>query len=128
MIINEEGDNDNNKKKAEEKNNNGKKKNHDKNQKNENKDDDDEQVPLTSISQINNVPDKIFDKATINYKIILFISLSIYMLYCVILFIITLLGCNRLSYLVNYCEINNEIDGFLFDNFNTLLYMYITNS
>ena len=50
------------------------------------------------------------------------------MLYCVILFIITLLGCNRLSYLVNYCEINNEIDGFLFDNFNTLLYMYITNS
>ena len=128
LIINEEGDNDNNKKKAEEKNNNGKKKNHDKNQKNENKDDDDEQVPLTSISQINNVPDKIFDKATINYKIILFISLSIYMLYCVILFIITLLGCNRLSYLVNYCEINNEIDGFLFDNFNTLLYMYITNS
>jgi hypothetical protein len=50
------------------------------------------------------------------------------MLYCVILFVVTLLGCNRLSYLVNYCEVNNEIDGYLFDNFNTLLYMYITNS
>jgi hypothetical protein len=50
------------------------------------------------------------------------------MAYCVIFFIVVLLGCNRLSYLVNYCEVNNEIDGYLFDNFNTLLYMYITNS
>ena len=44
------------------------------------------------------------------------------------IFIIVLLGCKRLGYLVNYCEVNNEIDGYLFDNFNTLLYMYITNS
>ena len=52
---------------------------------------------------------------------ILFISLSVYLFYCVIFFIVVLLGCNRLSYLVNYCEVNNKIDGYLFDNFNTLL-------
>ena len=111
--------------------NNGKKKNLDKSfQKadSNNNEEDDEDLPLANISQINNVSDKIFDRITINYKLILFISLSIYMCYCVIFFIITLLGCNRLGYLVNYCEVNNEIDGFLFDNFNTLLYMYITNS
>ena len=89
---------------------------------------DDESTPLTALAQMNNVSDKIFNKITIYYKIILFISLSIYMAYCVIFFIVVLLGCNRLSYLVNYCEVNNEIDGYLFDNFNTLLYMYITNS
>ena len=38
------------------------------------------------------------------------------------------MGCNRLSYLVNYCEVNNKIDGYLFDNLNTLLYMYISCS
>ena len=118
---------DNNKKNGEEKYN-GKKKNLDKSTKNDNNDEDDEEIPLTNISQINNVSDKIFDRITINYKYILFISLSIYMIYCIVFFIVTLLGCNRLSYLVKYCEVNNEIDGYLFDNFNTLLYMYITNS
>ena len=117
-----------NKKTISEDKNNGKKKQIDKSLKNDNNDEDDEELPLTSVSQINNVSDKIFDRITINYKFILFISLSIYTLYCVVLFITTLLGCNRLSYLIKYCEVNNEIDGFLFDNFNTLLYMYITNS
>ena len=50
------------------------------------------------------------------------------MIYCIIFFIVVLLGCNRLGYLVDYCEVNNKIDGYLFDNFNTLLYMYISNS
>ena len=126
LIISEDENKENNKKMDEK--TNGKKKTSDKNPKKEINDEDDEELPLTNISQINNVSDRIFDRITINYKYILFISLSIYMVYCVALFIVTLLGCNRLSYLVNYCEVNNEIDGYLFDNFNTLLYMYITNS
>ncbi len=89
---------------------------------------DDESTPLTSLAQMNNISDKVFNKITLGYKIILFISLSVYLAFCVIFFIVVLLGCNRLGYLVNYCEVNNEIDGYLFDNFNTLLYMYITNS
>ena len=93
-----------------------------------NSDIDNESTPLVSLAQMNNISDKIFNKITVTYKIILFISLSVYLAYCVIFFIVVLLGCNRLSYLVNYCEVNNEIDGYLFDNFNTLLYMYITNS
>ena len=126
LVISED-ENKDNKRNMEEKTN-GKKKNLDKSTKKEINDEDDEELPLTNISQMNNVSDRIFDRITINYKYILFISLSIYMVYCVALFIVTLLGCNRLSYLVNYCEVNNEIDGYLFDNFNTLLYMYITNS
>ena len=128
LYIPEDENKDNNKKTISEEKTNGKKKNIDKSGKNENIDEDDEELPLTNLSQINNVSDKIFDRITINYKYILFISLSIYLIYCTALFVITLLGCNRLSYLVNYCEVNNEIDGYLFDNFNTLLYMYITNS
>ena len=132
LIDSEDESNGNKKKTIEEKNNFGKKKNSSKNlqkiENNNNNNEDDEEIPLTNISQINNVPDKIFDRITVDYKLILFISSSIYMLYCIIFFIVTLIGCNRLGYLVNYCEVNNEIDGYLFDNFNTLLYMYITNS
>jgi hypothetical protein len=93
-----------------------------------NADSDNENIPLTSLSQMNNVSDRVFNRVTLGYKFILFITLSIYLIYCIIFFIIVLLGCKRLGYLVNYCEVNNEIDGYLFDNFNTLLYMYITNS
>jgi hypothetical protein len=89
---------------------------------------DSENTPLTSLAQINKISDKVFNRIALGYKIILFVSLSVYLAFCVIFFIIVLLGCNRLSYLVKYCEVNNEIDGYLFDNFNTLLYMYITNS
>ena len=101
-----------------------------KDKKGENKNNENENnmnIPV-SVTQINNIPDRVFDKVSSGYKLILFISLSVYMIYCVIFFIIVLLGCNRLSYLVNYCEVNNLIDGYLFDNFNTLLYMYISSS
>ena len=87
-----------------------------------------ENLPVANLSAINNIPERVFNKITSGYKLILFISLSVYMIYCIIFFIIVLLGCNRLSYLVNYCEVNNRIDGYLFDNFNTLLYMYISDS
>ena len=103
----------------------------DKKEKKEKKEDNDsehENIPIPSVSQINNIPDRVFNKVTSGYKLILFLSLSVYLAYCVIFFIIVLLGCNRLSYLVEYCEVNNEIDGYLFDNFNTLLYMYISAS
>ena len=83
---------------------------------------------LPTVSQNNNISDKVFNRIIFGYKLILFISLSVYLLYCVIFFIVVLLGCNRLSYLVNYCEVNNKIDGYLFDNFNTLLYLYISSS
>ena len=100
------------------------KKGENKNNENENN----ENIPVAPVTNINNIPESVFNKVTSGYKLILFISLSIYMIYCVIFFIIVLLGCNRLSYLVNYCEVNNLIDGYLFDNFNTLLYMYISSS
>ena len=30
--------------------------------------------------------------------------------------------------LIDYCDVNNSIDGYLFDNINSILYLYITNS
>ena len=87
---------------------------------NKNNESESENIPIPSVSQVNNISDRVFNRVTFGYKLILFISLSIYLLYCVIFFIVVLLGCNRLSYLVHYCEVNNEIDGYLFDNFNTL--------
>ena len=94
---------------------------------NKNNNPENDKIPISSVTN-NNVPERVFNRITFGYKLILFISLSIYLFYCVIFFLVVLLGCNRLSYLVNYCEVNNEIDGYLFDNFNTLLYMYISCS
>ena len=107
---------------------NNEKKNEKKENNKNNESESSENIPMTSLSQINNIPERVFNRVTFDYKLILFISLSVYMIYCIIFFIIVLLGCNRLSYLVNYCEINNKIDGYLFDNFNTLVYMYISSS
>ena len=67
-----------------------------------------ENIPLASVTQINNVSDRVFNRITVGYKIILGLSLSFYMIYCIIFFVIVLLGCKRLGYLVNYCEVNNE--------------------
>ena len=100
----------------------------DKKTENKNSETENENIPVTSVTQINNIPERVFNRVTFGYKLILFISLSIYMIYCVVFFIIVLLGCKRLGYLVDYCEVNNQIDGYLFDNFNTLLYMYISSS
>ena len=47
-----------------------------------NADSDNENIPLTSLSQMNNISDRVFNKVTLGYKLILFISLSIYLIYC----------------------------------------------
>jgi hypothetical protein len=33
-----------------------------------------------------------------------------------------------MNILIDYCDVNNSIDGYLFDNINSILYLYITNS
>ena len=33
-----------------------------------------------------------------------------------------------MNILIDYCDINNSIDGYIFDNINSLIYLYITNS
>ena len=39
-----------------------------------------------------------------------------------------MLGINRLSYAINYCEVNSFIDELVYDNLNAMIYMYLTNS
>ena len=59
------------------------------------------------------------------YIILLFI---IYSIYSVIFFILTDEGKTRLSYLVEYSKINQKLDSYTYDNFNTLIYIMLTNS
>ena len=33
-----------------------------------------------------------------------------------------------MNVLINYCNINNLIDGYIYDNVNSLIYLYVTNS
>jgi hypothetical protein len=37
-------------------------------------------------------------------------------------------GINRLRYSIKYCEVNNKIDELIYDNLNSLIFMYLTNS
>ena len=59
------------------------------------------------------------------YIILLFI---LYSIYSVIFFILTDEGKTRLSYLVEYSKINQKLDSYTYDNFNTLIYIMLTNS
>ena len=68
--------------------NNEKKEKKDNNNNKNNEAESSENIPMTSLSQINNIPERVFNRVTFDYKLILFISLSVYMIYCIIFFII----------------------------------------
>ena len=39
-----------------------------------------------------------------------------------------MIGINRLRYSIIYCEVNSKIDELIYDNLNSLIVMYLTNS
>jgi hypothetical protein len=39
-----------------------------------------------------------------------------------------MLGLGRLTHAISYCEINSKIDELVYDNLNSLVYLYLTNS
>ena len=62
------------------------------------------------------------------YKNVLLSFFSIYYTYSIVFFIFVIFAWKNLSYLVTYCDINTQIDEYVYDNFNAVMYMYITNS
>ena len=39
-----------------------------------------------------------------------------------------MLGIKRLRISIEYCEVNNKIDELVYDNLNSIIVMYLTNS
>ena len=58
----------------------------------------------------------------------LYITFGFYYLFNIILFILVYQEKNKMNNLIEYCKINNSIDGYIFDNINAITYLYVTNS
>ena len=114
--------NDNKKQNTGETNNNEKQENNNV----ENSDDEDENSPL--VMKNYTLSPNLFQKIIINYKLILIYLFGIYFLYCIIFFIFVMFGINRLSKAISYCEVNSMIDELIYDNLNSIAFMYFTNS
>ena len=68
-------------------------------------------------------------KKVINKEIyILSFTFGFFYLFNIIFFIFVYKAKSQMNVLIDYCDINNSIDGYLFDNVNALIYLYVTNS
>ena len=68
-------------------------------------------------------------KKVINKEIyIISFTFGFFYLFNIIFFILVYKAKNQMNVLIDYCDINNSIDGYLFDNVNSLIYLYVTNS
>ena len=71
---------------------------------------------------------KVF-KSVINMECYtLYLTFGFYYLFNIILFILVYQEKNKINNLIEYCKINNSIDGYIFDNINSITYLYVTNS
>ena len=71
---------------------------------------------------------KDFEKITFKNKIIILSIFSVYIVYSSIYFVFLTQSFHHLQLLVQYSEINSEIDNYIFDNVLALEYMRLTNS
>ena len=72
--------------------------------------------------------DKVF-RAVINRECYtLYLTFGFYYIFNIIFFIIVYREKSKMNHLIEYCKINNSIDGYLFDNTNSITYLYVTNS
>ena len=69
-----------------------------------------------------------FKKVINRESYIIAITFSIFYIFNIIFFIFVFKSKNNMNVLIEYCDINNSIDGYIFDNINSLIYLYITNS
>ena len=80
------------------------------------------------VSKNVKISDKQFKKVINKEIYILYFTFGIYFLFNIIFFIFVFKAKNKMKILIDYCDVNNSIDGYLFDNINSILYLYITNS
>ena len=58
----------------------------------------------------------------------LYFAFGFYYIFNIIFFIFVYKEKSKMNSLIEYCKINNSIDGYLFDNINSITYLYLTNS
>ena len=93
---------------------------------NENNDEDDENSPL--VMKNYTLSPSLFQKIILTYKLILVYLFGSYFIYSIVFFIFVMFGINRLSNAITYCEVNSTIDELEYDNINSMIFMYLTNS
>ena len=91
-----------------------------------NNEEDDENSPM--LMKNYTLSPSLFQKIINSYKLILIYLFGSYFLYCIIFFIYVMLGLGRLTHAISYCEVNSKIDELVYDNLNSLVYLYLTNS
>ena len=69
-----------------------------------------------------------FKKVVIKEIYIIGFTFTIFYIFNIIFFIFVYKSKNNMNVLIKYCDVNNSIDGYIFDNINSLIYLYITNS
>ena len=69
-----------------------------------------------------------FVKLIRSYQVIILISFLLYFIYAIVFYVYIHLGKNKLNSLVEYSIINQQLDSLTYDNFNSLIYLILTNS
>ena len=80
------------------------------------------------VSKNVKISNKQFRKVVNRESYILYLTFGIYYIFNIIFFIFVFKSKNKMNVLIRYCDINNSIDGYLFDNLNTIIYLFLTNS
>ena len=80
------------------------------------------------VSKNVKLSNKQFKKVIIKETYILYLTFGFFYIFNIIFFIFVYKSKNYMNVLINYCDINNSIDGYIFDNINSLIYLYVTNS
>ena len=80
------------------------------------------------VSKNVKLSNKQFQKVTAKENYILYFTFGAFYIFNIIFFIFVYKSKNNMNVLINYCNINNLIDGYIYDNVNSLIYLYVTNS
>ena len=80
------------------------------------------------ISKNVKLSNKQFKKVINKETYILAGTFGFFYIFNIIFFIFVFKSKSNMNILIDYCDVNNSIDGYIFDNVNTLIYLYVTNS
>ena len=82
-------------------------------------------IHKTKLPEIN---DKHFIIIVQIYKIVITITFLLYFIYTIVFFICVDMSKRKLLWLVDYSNINQKLDSYTYDTFNSLIYLMLTNS
>ena len=78
--------------------------------------------------KVSHISEKHFLSIIIIYRTVVTITFFLYFIYEIVFFVYIDIGKKKLLWLVDYSNINQKIDSFAYDNFNSLVYIMLTNS